>query len=103
MIPWEIFGMFLVMDLVFLYAAFLHENLGFWESPIFSGLATILSFMLALWTFSGLGVGNVTWTNGYAGMFFAMIALICIINLFVRVIDGFGKNIDVSEMLKEMD
>lgn len=99
MIPYEIFGMFFVADLVFLWAAFMHVDTGFWESSVFSVVSVVLSFMLAFWIFGGVSVDGVAWSNAYAAMFFGAIALLCLANFIVRTLDGFGKNIDVSRML----
>lgn len=99
MIPYEIFGMFFVADLVFLWAAFMHQDTGFWESSVFSAVGMILSFMLSFWIFGGVTADSVTWSNAYASMFMALIALLCLANFVIRTLDGFGKNVDVSKML----
>ena len=103
MIPYEVFCMFFVGELVFLYAAFLHEDNGYWESPLFSFLSVIQCFMLAFWCFDGINVDGANWTNGWAAMFIAVIALLSLINFVDRVIDGFGKNIQINKIMERIE
>lgn len=99
MIPVEIFGLFMMTDVVFIWAGFMHEDTGYWECAVFSAVSTILSFLLALWMFDGVSTDSASYSNGYAAMFLALLALVCLSNFVVRTLDGFGREIDISKML----
>jgi hypothetical protein len=86
MIPYQIFILLAIFNLILFCAGFFAKERQFHEDVFALFISFILSLYLALQCYGGISVDAAMWADGYVGLLFAGIGVVSFLMAIVRVI-----------------